>query len=364
MMESRYVKELNREYLVVSVKEGETEPDYQMHMLAENQIAGLLPVQIRQIDCQIEYYYEITGMVPLEQYLARHAMGYQELKDLVTGLQGVWEQTMEFLLDMDRICLEPEWMFLDGNGFSFCYGGEGSKEFWEQFRELMQRLLVKLDHTDEKTVYAGYLLYQECQAASCSIEKCAGIFQKKAEWEALHQPDTETSVQESAERLWTGEQMGQQETTLLTDLPIEEAAWKAFSTQPAAGSYDNLSEKGRSGKGRFSSSGSGKGRFSESGSGKGRFSRSGSGKSRSYENESIGVCLRGKRFSLKWLAVGIVSGVLECIVCIGMLLPVVQEWVDPKLLAAVSLLLLMGIGVSVIQCQKEQKEPSVFSKRN
>ena len=123
-MTETYVREMNRNYLILSGKEDEMELDYQMRMLTENEIPGLISAQIRQVDCHIEYYYEISGRVSLAQYLARHQMQYKELEALITGLHQVSGAAEEYLLDIDQVLLEPELIFLNqkGDTVSFCYG--------------------------------------------------------------------------------------------------------------------------------------------------------------------------------------------------------------------------------------------------
>lgn len=49
-MTETYVREMNRNYLILSGKEDEMELDYQMRMLTENEIPGLISAQIRQVD--------------------------------------------------------------------------------------------------------------------------------------------------------------------------------------------------------------------------------------------------------------------------------------------------------------------------
>lgn len=312
-MTETYVREMNRNYLILSGKEDEMELDYQMRMLTENEIPGLISAQIRQVDCHIEYYYEISGRVSLAQYLARHQMQYKELEALITGLHQVSGAAEEYLLDIDQVLLEPELIFLNqkGDTVSFCYGKDRNSSFLAHLRELMQYLLVRLDHSDEKTVRVGYALYQECQSDQCTIERCIWIFRnqeriwKKEENEQWYPIQNEESGYDDWES-W------QQETMLLTELPVYEAAQSHLQEESI------LQKSGRKMK---------------------------------------------KTEKKEWLLFGAISGILEMIVLIGILHPYVQERIDQKLLIAAALLLLLFVGFAVMQYRKESGAQNSSQKR-
>jgi hypothetical protein len=55
-----YKNDLKSAYLILEGEEGEEE-DYQVAMMQENEIPGLLKAQTRFLDNCIHYYYDISG---------------------------------------------------------------------------------------------------------------------------------------------------------------------------------------------------------------------------------------------------------------------------------------------------------------
>ena len=55
-----YVEDMSESYMILS-EEQQQEMDYQVQMLERNEILGLLPVRVKQVDSQLQYYYEISG---------------------------------------------------------------------------------------------------------------------------------------------------------------------------------------------------------------------------------------------------------------------------------------------------------------
>ena len=69
-MEIRYQRELKHNYLVVS-PDADGEQFYELHMLAENRIKGLLNMHVKYSEEGLLYYYEITSKQPLSRLLEK-----------------------------------------------------------------------------------------------------------------------------------------------------------------------------------------------------------------------------------------------------------------------------------------------------
>lgn len=172
------VKEMNRIYLVLQGEENCTEPDFQMRMAAEADIPAFVKVQIRQTDCHLAYYYDISGKVSLEEWLQHRLIQCKELQALFQALFQAYEAVETYLLDANRILLYPSCIIVNGEGMEpqFCYGMEEKASFAESMQELMQYLLTKLNHSDEETVRVGYTLYQYCRKEQCALGEMLQVF--------------------------------------------------------------------------------------------------------------------------------------------------------------------------------------------
>ena len=163
-MEIKYRWERNECYMLVDA--GEISADhYQLRMLEKNRIDGLLKVQLRQINQQSEFCYAISGRQSMTQRYENVCINVEEIKKLMAALNRTAGQLEEFLLNIDSLRLEPEWIYWkeDGEGLpEFCYYPEEvpCKSFREQIRTLLQYLLNKISHKDSEAVNAAYGLYQ------------------------------------------------------------------------------------------------------------------------------------------------------------------------------------------------------------
>ncbi len=163
-MEIKYRWERNECYMLVDA--GEINADhYQLRMLENNRIDGLLKVQLQQINQQAEFCYTISGRQSMVQKYENICINVDEIKKLMAALNKTAGRLEEFLLNIDSLRLEPEWIYWkeDGDGQpEFCYYPEEvpEKSFREHVRTLLRYLLNKISHKDSDAVDVAYNLYQ------------------------------------------------------------------------------------------------------------------------------------------------------------------------------------------------------------
>ena len=82
------------------------------------------------------------------------------------------EAMSEYLLNPCQLILEPEYIYLDAekNNVRFCYMPGFHGEIQEQFQNLAEYLLPKLDHEDGKAVMLGYSVYRRALEDSFHLE--------------------------------------------------------------------------------------------------------------------------------------------------------------------------------------------------
>ena len=163
-MEIKYRWERNECYMLVDAG-GIRADHYQLRMLENNRIDGLLKVQLRQINQQSEFYYTISGRQSMVQRYENVCISVEEIKKLMAALNRTAGLLEEFLLNIDSLRLEPEWIYWREEGEEqpeFCYYPEEvpEKSFREHVRTLFQYLLNKISHKDPDAVNAAYGLYQ------------------------------------------------------------------------------------------------------------------------------------------------------------------------------------------------------------
>ena len=119
-MKTYYKNDLKKAYLVLEGAEGEQE-DYQIVMLRENDIEGILKTDVRYVDNQSHYQYDISGKTSFKTFHERINLSYDVMKNLVASLLQTIQTIRKYMLDANCILLEPEFIFCDQEKFYFCY---------------------------------------------------------------------------------------------------------------------------------------------------------------------------------------------------------------------------------------------------
>lgn len=154
------------------ITEKEAALNYEEAMLLQNRIPGLLPCGSYREDGNVVYRYDITGKQTLEVKTESGQIEELLLIQLLTGLCGVMEQMDCYLLDTEKLLLFPECIFWDNETERvwFCYNPQTEQSMSDMFRKLLEYLLPKIDHTDEKAVELAYTIYEETLRDGYSLE--------------------------------------------------------------------------------------------------------------------------------------------------------------------------------------------------
>lgn len=222
-MNVSYKRDMTHNYLVPEVTDKIFEDDYRIHMLMENHIQGLLPCSLRRINCQSRFFYDITSRQSMEQVYGKIRMRADDIRLLLRGLHRALCEIKKYLLDMDRIVLEPQMIYMDIESKEpfFCYLPCYEKDIIQSFRELSMYLLERLDHSDQQAVLLGYEIYRRAKEDNDSLEKIlqdAGTPVQTREMDGAKTSfEAERSVRRNAQRepvyekpkLWNEEEMYQ-----------------------------------------------------------------------------------------------------------------------------------------------------------
>ena len=81
---AEYRRTLNHNYLVIR-KSKEDDEDYELDMVMQNNIKGLLPIDIRMSEGNEYLYYEISSMQPLKRLYDHREFEWGSLKKNMCG---------------------------------------------------------------------------------------------------------------------------------------------------------------------------------------------------------------------------------------------------------------------------------------
>lgn len=187
-MEAIYKRELDHNYLIL--EQEKFQDHYQVGMLLRNRIPGLLECSLSRIDETAAFYYEITSKQNLHLVLERRHLKASELHGLLEQLLLTAGRCEEYLLDTERLLLNPDYIYLDPDRweFSFCFF-----PFYETAEEnellgLAEYLLDRLDKQDADAVALGYEFYRMAGEENASLEQVLSTWKEEKETMAEAEP--------------------------------------------------------------------------------------------------------------------------------------------------------------------------------
>ena len=176
-MEIHYRRELDVSYLII--EEGLPSEMISARMVGKASPAGLLHMECRETENGVEYRYAIDGLKSLEGSLGTREIRAAEIRSLMHSLYRVSNELQEYLLQPDRLFLEPGLIYRGRDEWHFCYDPSRSEDFFAQLQALSRYLLRKSDYNDEETSRMAYELFRVCHEENYSFTQI---------WEALEMP--------------------------------------------------------------------------------------------------------------------------------------------------------------------------------
>ncbi len=194
--------------------------DYQMRMLCENRIEGLLAVRGRGADGKSYYDYDVSGKISMKAMYEKSELNGEDICSFLERLLLVIEETRKHLLDIHRIIVNPEYIYYEAGKYYFCYYPPGRDNLWTSFHTLTEYFVKRADYKDPDCVQMIFLLHKETMEENYSLEKLAKqcLRQKKGNEEenmpCLSEYDREEHdwiaeqemggcIMEETENLWT-----------------------------------------------------------------------------------------------------------------------------------------------------------------
>lgn len=197
-MKISYRREMKHNYLIVDPEEL-TWRNYECKMLSSNTIDGILQFQLRQIDDEIRFYYEITSRQPLSRMLESHMIREPEIRRIILRISGILDRMEQYLLRENCVLLEPDYIYVEPEGFQIwlCLVPGLERDFPYDYGKLLEYLLGKIDHQDKECVILAYGLYQETRKENYGMEDIlrlmmSGGEKKKSEEEIWPENGKET----------------------------------------------------------------------------------------------------------------------------------------------------------------------------
>ena len=200
-MYAEYKRDVSHNYLILREDEKVNTASYQVRMLTGNVIPSILKCRIQGLDGNLLFYYDITSRQSLASFYEQRKFHSKDLHMLFGGFIRVMEEMAEFLMNTDQLLLCQEYIFLDieKREVKFCCLPDYHHPIQEQFRELTEYLLPRLDHEDPLAVSMGYGVYRKAMETGFQLEHIKeAIYQNR---EATGKNDNKESAQKQEQKL-------------------------------------------------------------------------------------------------------------------------------------------------------------------
>ena len=94
---------------------------FELRMLEENRIGGLLRLSVCDDDGKLKLNYDVTGMDPLSETADRRKLKSQDLRQLILTLKHVITGLEPYLLNASGIVLRMDSVYVDPQSRSPCF---------------------------------------------------------------------------------------------------------------------------------------------------------------------------------------------------------------------------------------------------
>ena len=170
------------------------ETEYEIHMLEENQIPGFMKCVRKKINGKNRYYYEITSRQSLTQICETETLKRKDIRMILQSLYLALQQVDRYLLDGNKIILEPELIYMDieSREAVFCYLPSCENRIQDSFRVFASYLLYHLNHTDTEAVLMVFEINRKVQETNYALMDLLQEIQSTSEPEKNEQTQEET----------------------------------------------------------------------------------------------------------------------------------------------------------------------------
>lgn len=178
MLSCEYKKDFDRSYLILT-DIGQGRGSYEEKILVKNDIKGFLNCQIRNINSQNKYFYDISSKQSMDSVFAVKEMEYSDMKNFFLMLKAAADEMKKYLLDGAEIVLEPMYIYMEieSETIWFLYYPGYQSNMQEGMQGLAEFLLNKINHKDSRAVDFAYWLYDYVQKEQFSILKIIEYFE-------------------------------------------------------------------------------------------------------------------------------------------------------------------------------------------
>ena len=180
-MKTYYKNNLNQAFLILESEE-EGKEDYQLTMLKENQIPGVLNTSLRYVDGITQYHYDVSGKTSLKARHEKSNLCMEDIRGLAEALVNVVRELQHYMLPATSLLMDPEYIFCEKGTYFFCFYPPDEEELKDKFHKLTEFFVREVDYKDEEGVRLAYVLHKATMEENYTIEQILEEFEKEGSY--------------------------------------------------------------------------------------------------------------------------------------------------------------------------------------
>ncbi len=177
MMQAEYRREDHKTYFVVKdtrineYEKNDGDVAYDLEMLCENRIKGLLPISIRRFNGETELYYDISTKQTMSVLYDKKKLLKEDLTWIFSGIKNAVKELEDFFLDMECVILDMDYVYINvaKREVLLLYYPYPEESFEENVEHFAEDILDKICNEDQETVIYAYNFYRFVKEEKCDL---------------------------------------------------------------------------------------------------------------------------------------------------------------------------------------------------
>lgn len=155
------------------------EDDYQLAMIRQNKIQGILAVEGCEIEGETRYTYEISGYTSMQKIYEKRGMKKEELLNFVNALLDIIERIQNFMLEPNNLVLNPECIYQKEGEWYLSYLPGNPIEMNKAFHYLSEYFVKTVDYEDTDAILLAYELHKASFQEHYSLRQILTEYEKR-----------------------------------------------------------------------------------------------------------------------------------------------------------------------------------------
>ncbi len=180
-------------------REKEPEGSFELAMLLQNPLPGLLTCRQQEINDQAYLLYDVTSCKALGDWWMGRGLQEKEIKSFVREVIHILRECERHLLDREKVVLKPELIFcdMDARQYYFLYDPFLKPQAGENLRSLAQYMVEQVDYNQQSAVDLVYRIYEGVTGSNSTLRTLEQCLESPDEW-AEDEEETE-NIQKAVE---------------------------------------------------------------------------------------------------------------------------------------------------------------------